>query len=114
MSVAACQRNLFEQSLLEGLRSQLHRTHRDLRFGAARFGAGEELLAIIRDEVAAAPITLEDRGDLVYHARVARARRSDVPLETTDLRGVGQVRGADVGRGEPRVAMKEPRLCVEP
>ena len=80
---------------------------------ALGLGAREELLAIVGDEVAAVPVGLEDRRDLVDDARVAGARRPNVPLEAADLRRVRQVRRADVGGRETGTPVEQPRLRVE-
>ncbi len=73
-----------------------------------------ELVRVVGHEVAAVPVALEHRRDLVDDIRVARAGHAHVPLEPADLRGVRQIGRADVGRREAGLAMKEPRLRMQP
>ena len=49
-------------------------------------GFGGKRHGVIRDEIAAVPIALEHRGDLVDDVGVSRARHADVPFEAADLR----------------------------
>jgi hypothetical protein len=111
---ASGQCDLLEETLLERLRPQLDRAHREPR-STNSFGVGprEELLAIVRNEVTAVPVALEDGGDLVDDARIAGARHAKVPLETANLRRVRQIRRADIGRRKARTPVEEPRLRME-
>ena len=101
--------DLLQQSLLKGLRSHLDGADRERavsRAGARR--RREELRAIVGDEVAAVPVTLEDGRDLVDDTGVARLRGPDIPLEATDLGRMREIGRPDVRRRKPRAAMKEP------
>jgi len=66
------QRDLLEQALLEGFGPKLDRTQEDWGAGrgASRFRG--KRLSVIRDEIAAVPIALEHRGDLVDDVWISR------------------------------------------
>jgi hypothetical protein len=115
MSLLPRQLDLLEEPLLERLQPQLDRAEHDLQ-SAGRLAPGliQEDLAIVGLEVAAVPVGLEHRGDLVHHVGIARARHTHVPLQPADLRRVRQVRGADVRGRESAAAVEQPRLGVEP
>ena len=49
------------------------------------------IVGVIRDEIAAVPVALEHRGDLVNDVRVSRTGNADVPFESADLCGVCEV-----------------------
>ena len=115
VALLAGQCDLFEQPLLKRFQAAA-RSGSERRVGPCAFRrvrAREELLALVGNEVAVVPVALEDRGDLVDHVRVARTRHADIPFEPANLRRVGEVRRADVGRREARVAVKQPRLRVQ-
>src|SRR3569623_188061 len=106
--------DLLEETFLERLWAKLDGTQRESRCsGVFGLRASEELFAVVRHEVATVPIGLEDGRDFVDDARVASARRSNVPFEATDLRRMRQVRRADVRRREARTPVEQPRLRVQ-
>lgn len=107
------QRDLLEQALLERFGPQLDRTQKDDGSGRGTSRFGGKPGGVIRDEIAAVPIALEHRGDLVDDVGISRTRHPDVPFEAADLRRVRQIRRADVDRREPRPSMKQPRLRVQ-
>ena len=108
------QLDLLEEPLLERVGAHLHGADEDLGAGRSIDRTRPELLAVVRLEFAAVPIALEDRGHLLDDVRVARPGDPDVPFEPRHLRLVRQVRRADVGGRETRVAVKDPGLRVQP
>ncbi len=103
-----------EEPLLEGFGPELDGTDRHLGGCAlGRPGSRGERVAIEGDEVAAVPVGLEDGLDGPQHAWVSSLGGADVPLEPGELRRVGEVRRADVRRGQARGAGEQPGLGVE-
>ena len=80
----------------------------------ARSRSASNCVGLVGDEVAALPVAVEHRAELVDHVRVAGRRDADVPLESGHLGRVREIRRADVGRREPRATMEHPRLRVQP
>jgi hypothetical protein len=109
------ERDLFEQPLLKWLGAQLDgaELHTRLR-GRQELEPGEELVLLVRHKVAAVPVALEDGNDLVDDVRVASTGHSHVPLEPADLRGVREIRRADVRRREAGAAVEQPRFGMQP
>ena len=81
VAALARESDFLEQPFLEGLRPELDRAH-DERVDALICPRGllSEHVGVVRDEVAAVPVALENRGDLVNHVRVAGAGDADVPF----------------------------------
>jgi hypothetical protein len=105
---------LLEEPFLERFRAQLDGAQEDLRArGRCRSEVPKKVLAHVGDEVAAVPVALEHRRDLVDDVPIASARDPNVPLKAGHLGGVGEVRGTDVARRKPRLAVEQPRLGVE-
>ena len=109
----ARERDLLEQALLERFGPKLDRTEEDHEVRPRRAVSAANCRGVIRHEIAAVPIALEHRRDLVDDVRISRAGHPDVPFEAADLRRVRQIRRADVGRREARPAMKQPGLGVQ-
>ena len=81
-----CQRDLLEQALLERFGPKLDRTQEDSGSGRGTSGFGGKRHGVIRDEIAAVPIALEHRRDLVDDVGISRTRHTNVPFEAADLR----------------------------
>ena len=116
-TAAPSYRDLLQQSLLEGFQAKFDRAEDDLRSGVdpARSAAlGFELRGIERDEIGALPVAFEDSLKLGEDVGVAGSRGTDVPLQSGDLCGMGEVGGADVCGGEAAAAVEDPRLGVQP
>ena len=108
------ERDLLEQAFLEGLRPKLDWAHHERDVVVIRSSRLlSEHVSVVGDEVAAVPVALEHRGDFVDDVGVAGAGDANVPLQACDLRGVGQIRGADVGRRESGLTVEQPRLRVQ-
>lgn len=82
----SCQRDLFEQALLERFWPKLDRTQEDGGSGRGPSRFGRKRLGVIRDKIAAVPIALEHSSDLGDDVGISRTRHTDVPFEATDLR----------------------------
>jgi hypothetical protein len=74
VALLAGERDLFEQSLMKDLGTQLDGAEHQARSGM-RLGCGlrRELVCLVGDEVAAVPVALEDGADLGDDVGVARA-----------------------------------------
>ena len=105
---------LLQQSLLKRHEHDLDRTQpkRLVRLRSASVRR-PELVAIKRNEVAARPVPVEDRGHLRDDVGVTNARNSNVPLEPSDHRRVRQVGRSDVRRRVAAPPMKEPGLRMQ-
>ena len=117
MAAAAGQGDLFQEAFLEGFQSQFDRAKDDGGSGVDAAGTSSlylEFSAIEGDEVCALPIAFEDCIKFGEDVRVARRGCSDVPFQAGDLRGVGEVGGADVGGGEAAAALEDPGFSVQP
>ena len=80
------ERDLLKQSLLKRFGPKLDRTEKNDGSGRRMSGFGGKSLGVIRDEIAAVPIALEYRGDLLDDVGISRTGHADVPFETADLR----------------------------
>ena len=60
------------------------------------------------------PVLLERRREAFDDLGILRRAHAHIPFEPVDLRRVGEVRRADVGRVQSAIAMEQPRLGVEP
>lgn len=112
--VLAGDRDLLEEPLLERLGADLDRAERQDAAALVDARSLHELVVVEGHEVACVPVRLEDHRDLRDHRRVARRRDAYVPLEAGLLRGVRQVRRADVRGVEAGPAVEQPRLGVVP
>ena len=65
-------------------------------------------------ELGLLPVLPEGRREALDHLRVLGRAHPHIPLESLHLRGVGEVRRADVGGVKAAVPVEEPRLGVKP
>ena len=104
---------LLEQRLLERPQLDLDRTEQQRRPDALDRCAARELLRVVVDAVPALPVAFEDGPQLLEGVAVPGLSDADIPLEPRHLRGVGEVRRADVGGRVAARPMEDPRLRVE-
>src|SRR5258707_1285907 len=107
------ERDLLEQAFLERLRTKLDWAHHEGGAVICPRGLVGEHVSVVGNEVAAVPVTLENRRDLIDDVRIAGAGDPNVPLQSCDLRGVGQIRGADISGRESGLTVEQPRLRVQ-
>ena len=85
----------FKQPFLERVRPQLDRAEDHIR---AAVGAANplplivELVGVVGNEVAGLPVAVEHSAELRNDVRIAGSRCSNVPLQPSHLRRVGQIR----------------------
>src|SRR4051794_19405344 len=87
--------DLFEESFLKRLKSDLNGTERYPQC-VTRVARREEPVAVVLLEVGLLPVAFEDRADLIDDREVSCRRGPDIPFQTGHLRGVSKVGRSDV------------------